>query len=160
MEDVAVPRQRRRERLDRGIKIRTEGFYALLSWREITYLMLPRVVLVVVMFVVPIFLPQHWQKIICMAGVYALLALSFDILLSFVGLVTIGGALFMGAGGNNFTLIEHNDTISIFDSGKAVGNHKGCSVFAEIGKRLLDQFFILGIKRRGRFIKEQNGRIF
>lgn len=92
-------RERRRERLDRGIKVRTEGIYALLSWREIAYLLVPRAALVLGMLAIPAFLPEQWQRIVCLAGVYALLALAFDFLLSFVGLVCLGGALWMGAGG-------------------------------------------------------------
>ena len=33
--------QRRRERLDRGIKVRSDGLYALMSWRELAYLTVP-----------------------------------------------------------------------------------------------------------------------
>jgi hypothetical protein len=36
---------RRKERIDRGIKVRTEGIYALSSLREIIYLMGPRLLL-------------------------------------------------------------------------------------------------------------------
>ena len=39
--------QRRRERLDRGIKVRSDGIYALMSGRELCYLVLPRAVLIV-----------------------------------------------------------------------------------------------------------------
>ena len=92
-------RERRRERVDRGIKVRTEDIYALLSWREICYLMVPRAALVIGMLVVPALLSELWQRVICLAGIYALLALAFDFLLSSVGLVCLGGALWMGVGG-------------------------------------------------------------
>jgi len=36
----------RKERIDRGIKIRSDGIYALSSWREISYLIAPRALLV------------------------------------------------------------------------------------------------------------------
>ena len=39
--------QRRKERIDRGIKVRTEGIYALMSWRELGYLIMPRFVIIV-----------------------------------------------------------------------------------------------------------------
>ena len=49
--------QRRRERLDRGIKIRTDGLYALMSWRELSYLTVPRLVLIVGMLALPFIVP-------------------------------------------------------------------------------------------------------
>lgn len=99
MEASTIPSERRRERLDRGIKVRSDGIYALVSWREITYLILPRAVLVVGLLVVPVFLPEIWQRVVCLTGIYALLALAFEFLLSSVGLVCLGGAFWMGVGG-------------------------------------------------------------
>ena len=90
---------RRRKRLDRPIKVRTEGLYALSSWGEMAYLMFPRALLIVGLFVLPFFLDLYWQRVMCAAGIYALLALAFDFLAQFVGLVCLGGALFVGAGG-------------------------------------------------------------
>ena len=37
----------RKERLDRGIKVRTSGIYAISGAKEIGYLILPRLVLIV-----------------------------------------------------------------------------------------------------------------
>lgn len=92
--------QRRRERLDRGIKVRTDGIYALMSWRELSYLTLPRLVLIVGMLLLPLVMPSmYWQRVISIVCIYALLALSFDLLAHFVGLVSLGGALFIGVGG-------------------------------------------------------------
>jgi branched-chain amino acid transport system permease protein len=91
---------RRRERLNRGIKVRTETVYALLSWREIIYLLGPRAFFIVGLLVVPLLVPDlYWQRVLCLAGVYALLALAFDFLAHFVGLVCVGGAFVMGVGG-------------------------------------------------------------
>jgi branched-chain amino acid transport system permease protein len=92
--------QRRRERLDRGIKVRTDGIYALMSWRELSYLTLPRLVLIVGMLILPLVMPSmYWQRVISIVCIYALLALSFDFLAHFVGLVSLGGAFFVGTGG-------------------------------------------------------------
>ncbi len=92
--------ERRRERLDRGIKVRTEGLYALMSWREMTYLLLPRTVFVLGLLVLPLAIQNmYWQRVICMMGVFALLALVFDFLAEHVGLVLIGGAFMVGVGG-------------------------------------------------------------
>jgi branched-chain amino acid transport system permease protein len=92
--------QRRKERLDRGIKVRADGLYALMSWRELSYLFLPRFVLIVGMLILPLVMPSmYWQRVISIVCIYALLALSFDFLAHFVGLVSLGGAFFIGTGG-------------------------------------------------------------
>jgi branched-chain amino acid transport system permease protein len=91
--------QRRKERLDRGIKVRSEGLYALMSWRELCYLVLPRLVLIVGILILPLVVPTYWQKVVSYVCIYALLSLSFDFLAHFVGLVSLGGAFFIGTGG-------------------------------------------------------------
>jgi branched-chain amino acid transport system permease protein len=91
--------ERRKERLDRGIKVRTEGLYAVSSWREISYLIMPRLLLILGLLVLPLVLDMYWQRVLCAAGIYALLALGFDFLAEYVGLVCLGGAFFIGSGG-------------------------------------------------------------
>lgn len=92
--------ERRKERLDRGIKARTEGLYAIQSWREVLYLIAPRASLIVGLLILPLVLPGlYWQRVLALAGVYALLAVSFDFLAERVGLVCIGGAFMIGVGG-------------------------------------------------------------
>lgn len=92
--------QRRKERLDRGIKVRSDGLYALMSWRELSYLFLPRFVLIAGLLVLPLVMPtMYWQRVISIVCIYAILALSFDFLAHFVGLVSLGGAFFIGVGG-------------------------------------------------------------
>ena len=92
--------QRRKERIDRGIKVRTEGIYALSSLRELSYLSLPRLVLIFGLLALPLVMPSiYWQRVITITCIYALLALSFDFLAHFVGLVCLGGAFFVGTGG-------------------------------------------------------------
>ena len=91
---------RRRERLDRGIKVRTEGIYAMMSWRELGYLTLPRLVLIVGILLLPLLMPSmYWQRVMSIVCIYALLALSFDFLAHYLGLVSLGGAFFVGTGG-------------------------------------------------------------
>ncbi|MFZ7112158.1 MAG: branched-chain amino acid ABC transporter permease [Desulfatiglandales bacterium] len=91
---------RRKERLDRGIKVRTDGIYSLMSWRELSYLTLPRAVLIVGLLLLPLLMPgAYWQRVISIVCIYALLALSFDFLAHFLGLVSLGGAFFIGTGG-------------------------------------------------------------
>ncbi|MFO7784219.1 MAG: branched-chain amino acid ABC transporter permease [Thermodesulfobacteriota bacterium] len=93
-------RQRRKERLDRGIKVRADSLYAMMSWRELGYLTAPRLLLIGGILVLPFLVPgMYWQRVIAVICIYALLALSFDLLAHFVGLVSLGGALFIGIGG-------------------------------------------------------------
>nr|MDJ0828487.1 hypothetical protein [Desulfobacterales bacterium] len=76
--------QRRKERIDRGIKVRSDGIYAMMSWRELTYLVIPRLVLIVGMLILPLVLPgMYWQRVITITCIYALLAISFDFLAHF-----------------------------------------------------------------------------
>ena len=91
--------EKRKKRLDRSIKVRSEGLYALSSWGEMAYLIMPRVVLILGLLVLPLILEMYWQRVLCSAGIYALLALGFDFLAEYVGLVCLGGAFFIGAGG-------------------------------------------------------------
>ena len=98
MDQKLNTRERRKERLDRGIKVRTEGLYALSSWREMGYLLLPRLLLILGLLSLPLWLDMYWQRVLCQAGIYALLALGFDFLAEYVGLVCLGGAFFIGCG--------------------------------------------------------------
>lgn len=92
--------QVRKERIDRGIKVRSDGIYALMSIRELSYLTWPRLVLIFGMLALPLLLPDmYWQRVITITCIYSLLAISFDFLAHFVGLVSLGGAFFVGVGG-------------------------------------------------------------
>jgi branched-chain amino acid transport system permease protein len=90
----------RKERIDRGIKVRSEGVYALMSWRELAYLIAPRFVLIAGLLLLPVIVPgMYWQRVIAIVCIYALLAVGFDFLAHYVGLVSLGGAFFVGVGG-------------------------------------------------------------
>ncbi len=92
--------QTRKERIDRGIKVRSDGLYALMSFRELSYLTLPRFILIAGMLLLPLLMPSmYWQRVISIVCIYSLLALSFDFLAHNVGLVCLGGAFFIGTGG-------------------------------------------------------------
>jgi branched-chain amino acid transport system permease protein len=106
--------ERRRERLDRGIKVRSDGIYALLSWRELGYLILPRLVLIVGLLLLPFVMPSlYWERVISNVCLYVLLALSFDFLAHYVGLVSLGGALFIGTGAYIAALLNKHLGLSI-----------------------------------------------
>jgi branched-chain amino acid transport system permease protein len=88
---------RRRERLDRGIKVRSEDIYALNSWREALYLLAPRALPVVALLALGLLVPLYWQRVLVSATVFALLAVSWDLAAS-TGMVCLGQALFFGVG--------------------------------------------------------------
>jgi branched-chain amino acid transport system permease protein len=90
----------RKERLDRGIKARCEDIFALSSCREILYLALPRVLPVAALLILPLLkdvVGMYWEKVLMITCTIALLALSWD-LMAAVGLISLGQALFFGAG--------------------------------------------------------------
>jgi branched-chain amino acid transport system permease protein len=91
---------RRKERIDRSIKVRTDRVYAINSWREISYLVGPRLLLILGLLALPLVMTPfpYWQRVISILCIYALLAISFDFLAHFVGLVSLGGALYIGTG--------------------------------------------------------------
>lgn len=91
---------RRRERVDRGVKVRSDSIYAVSSPKEIMFLLGPRLVLIIGLLMLPLVMPNpYWQRVLAIAGVYALLSIGFDFLANFVGLVSLGGAFFVGVGG-------------------------------------------------------------
>jgi branched-chain amino acid transport system permease protein len=98
---VTIPsEQQRKERIDRGIKIRSDSIYAMMSYRELSYLTLPRLILIVGMLMIPLVVPSmYWQRVFTISCIYALLAISFDFLAHYVGLVSLGAAFFVGTGG-------------------------------------------------------------
>ena len=91
----------RKERIDRGVRVRASGLYAISSWREMLYLMGPPLALIIGVILLPVILElaPYWKRVINIMCVYALLALSFDFLANYVGLVCLGGAFFVGVGG-------------------------------------------------------------
>jgi branched-chain amino acid transport system permease protein len=71
-----------------------------MSWRELSYLIAPRLLLIGGLLLLPMVVPgMYWQRVISIVCIYALLALSFDFLAHYVGLVSLGGAFFVGVGG-------------------------------------------------------------
>ncbi len=90
----------RKERLDRGIKARCEDIFALSSYREISYLLFPRVVPVALLLILPLLqgvIGLYWEKVLMITCMISLLALSWDLMAS-VGLISLGQALFFGTG--------------------------------------------------------------
>lgn len=90
----------RKERLDRGIKVRSDDIFAIASLRDLAYLLLPRVLLVVSLLILPLLegvIGRSWVNVFLLASMFGLLAISWDFLSS-VGLVSLGHSLFFGVG--------------------------------------------------------------
>ncbi len=89
----------RKERIDRPIKARTDDIYALMGYREISYLLLPRVLPIAVLLILPLIVPNlYYLRVLNIALSFAILAASWDFLANYVGLVSLGHALFFGIG--------------------------------------------------------------
>jgi branched-chain amino acid transport system permease protein len=69
------------------------------------YVTLPPALPVIAMLVLPLVLPTYWQKVMIYTCVLALLALSWDFLVS-VGMVSLGQALFFGIGGYTAGILD------------------------------------------------------
>lgn len=96
-----TPAGYRRERIDRGIKVRADDIFAVASLRDLAYVLLPRVLGIAALVAFPLldaFVSAYWQTVMLNTLVIALLALSWDLLAS-VGLVSLGQSLFFGIGG-------------------------------------------------------------
>ena len=98
--------KKRKERIDRGIKVRSTDIFALSSWREMLYLAVPRLFPVVGCLVLPLVLGVYWQKVLLSVAVFALLAISWDILAQ-TGMVSLGQALFFGVGAYCAGVLNH-----------------------------------------------------
>ncbi len=96
-----APRGVRRERVDRGIKVRSDDIFALASARDLAYLLAPRSLAIACLLVFPLLhsaVGSYWQTVMLNTLVVALLALSWDLLAS-AGLVSLGQSMFFGIGG-------------------------------------------------------------
>ena len=96
----------RRERIDRGIHVRSSDVYALNSWREMIYLVLPRVFPVAALLIVGAVSGEYWQRVLVSASMFALLAISWDLLNS-AGMVSLGQSLFFGVGAYIAGVLNH-----------------------------------------------------
>ena len=98
--------EKRKERIDRGIKVRASGVFALTSWREMLYLAAPRLLPILAFLLLPLVLDPYWQKVLLSLAVFALLAISWDILAQ-AGMISLGQALFFGMGAYLAGIMNH-----------------------------------------------------
>ncbi len=91
---------RRKRRIYRGVKVRADTIYALSSLKELMFLYAPRLAFILGLLILPLIVPGlYWQRILCLVGIYGLLAIGLDFLANFIGLVCLGLAFFVGVGG-------------------------------------------------------------
>ncbi len=88
---------RRKERIDRAVKARSDDLYALTSWREMLYVAGPRLLPVLALLALPLVLSPYWQKVLLSVAAYGLLAVSWAFLYG-AGLISLGQSLFFGVG--------------------------------------------------------------
>jgi len=98
--------KRRKERIDRGIKARSSDIFALSSWREMLYLAAPRLLPIVGLLVLSVALSVYWQRVLLSVSVFALLAISWDIMAQ-TGMISLGQALFFGTGAYLAGIMNH-----------------------------------------------------
>jgi branched-chain amino acid transport system permease protein len=105
--------KKRKERIDRGIKVRSEDIFALCSWREMFYLSAPRLLPIIGFIILPLVLGVYWQRVLLSVAVFALLAISWDILAQ-SSMVSLGQALFFGMGAYCSGILNHYFGITPF----------------------------------------------
>lgn len=103
----------RKERLDRGIKARSDDIFALSSYREMLYVAVPPALPVVALLALPLILPSYWRDVLVSTCIFAIMAMSWDFLAS-VGMVSLGQALFFGFGGYAAGCLNHYAGVPIW----------------------------------------------
>jgi len=101
-----MPSGFRKERLDRGIKVRADDVYAVSSYREMLYIAFPRVAAVTGLLLAPLLVDPYWQRVLSQAGAVALLGLSWDFM-SCAGMVCLGQAFAFGVGAYTTGILNH-----------------------------------------------------
>ena len=90
----------RRERLDRGARARSRDLYVLMTYEDIAYVLLPRILPPLALLIFPLIVrDQYWYMVLFLAGYYAVASMSWDLLGGFTGLISFGHAIFIGFGG-------------------------------------------------------------
>ncbi len=101
--------EKRKERLDRGIKARTDDIFAISTFSGLMYLILPRTIPILVLLLLPLIIHSKYGiRLLSTAMIYGLLALTWDFLASFAGRVSLGHAFFFGLGAYITALMNMN----------------------------------------------------
>ncbi len=105
MKDSRAPKYRK-ERLDRGIKARSDTIYSLTSYREALYLIAPRAITILGILALPLVLDEYWTRVVVLTCTIGILALSWDFIAS-AGMFSLGQALFFGMGAYTAGVLNH-----------------------------------------------------
>jgi len=97
---------KRKERIDRGIKVRSADIFALSSWREMLYLAGPKLIPIILILLLPLIVGAYWQKVLLSVAVFAMLAVSWDMLAQ-AGMISLGHGLFFGMGAYSAGVMNH-----------------------------------------------------
>jgi branched-chain amino acid transport system permease protein len=89
--------ERRKERIDRGIKAVTDDIFCVSSIREIAYLVAPRILPILGLLLLAFLVPPYWKKVMVITFVMGMMALSWDFMAS-CGLTSLGQSLFFALG--------------------------------------------------------------
>ena len=90
----------RKERLDRGIKVRSDDIFLISSHKEIVYRLGPWIISILGLLALPLFqsvIGIYWMNVLLLCCAIALLTVSWVFLAS-VGLPSLGQAFFFGVG--------------------------------------------------------------
>lgn len=98
--------KRRKERIDRGIKVCTDDIYCISSFREIAYLLFPRALPIIGVLLLMLVVPLYWQKVLVITFIMAIMAVSWDFMAS-CGLTSLGQALFFAMGAYSAGALNH-----------------------------------------------------
>jgi branched-chain amino acid transport system permease protein len=131
--------KKRKERLDRGIKARSDGIFALSSYREALYLLFPRSPIILGLLALPVILDEYWTRVVVISCIIAILALSWDFI-SQAGMFSLGQAFFFGTGAYFAGILNHYYGLPPF-----------CTIpFATIGAAIFSTLLFLPVlKLRG-----------
>lgn len=100
----------RKERLDRGIRARSDSIFLLSSYRDMLYVVFPRMILIVGLILTPFVLIlsgfEYWNKVFILICVMSMLALSWEYL-ALCGMFSLGQTFFFGVGGYLSGALNH-----------------------------------------------------
>jgi branched-chain amino acid transport system permease protein len=98
--------EKRRERIDRGVKARAVGIFTLWSWKEMMFVSGPRLFIILTLAFLPLILDDYLRKVLLSVAVYALLGISWS-LMAQGGMISLGQSLFFGIGSYLSGIMNH-----------------------------------------------------
>jgi len=90
----------RKERLDRGVRVRSNDIFLISSYKEVFYTLGPWIISILGLFALPLFkniIGIYWMNVLFLSCIIALITISWVFLAS-LGLPSLGQAFFFGVG--------------------------------------------------------------